>query len=316
MWRVNARTGAKEWVPDPDNSPQNNTGSFTPEAAASQPVGTPTSPITPRGQGGDPSLMQSWYDPSAATLGQRPGFAGEQYQKYDQRAQAADARQAPRVDYQNADQSRWFGNEGRGLYAQRALGFQSPAQLMMLEGLGRGMGANVGAAASARGGPQMQAMAARNAVGQNLDMYTGGMNEYQRLRAQEMEAGRNKFFESTSGQRGIDIQRGQFGSDLELQQRAANDARMLGFSDLGQRTLENERDALIRQQELLFGNTEGAMSQQAQAEARQAQERQRSMDAALRATEGFGRAGMQVAGSQQPQPPRKRNPYDPYDPGY
>lgn len=300
-WQTNPRTGATEWIPDANNQPNgrmpNQEGSFTPEHAATRPLPAPTSPITPWGS--SPGTNQYWYDPSAALLGQQQGFAQQKFNEYDQRGLAADARQAPQADYRSANETRMYGNEGRGLMAQRMLGLgMSPGQQMLQQGYQDTTGANIGTAASARGGPQMAAMAARNAQGLNANALTDYSNRNALLRAQEMEAGRNAFFGATSGQRGMDVGRAQWQSDQDLMQRAANDQRLIGFMGLGQQTLEGERNALINQQGLLFGNTTSTQSEMARDSAQRQQEQQQATNQALGYMQGAAQTGTGIAAAR------------------
>ena len=215
--------------------------------------GKPTDGFIGHGQGG-PISGTSIYDASAAALNRTPGYAYDRAAQYDARAAHAEGRAAPPIETGLSNPSRADILNGIGMQASRAYGYQTPAQIMAARGIADTMGATSGIAASARGGPQMAALAARQAYGQNMGTYTQGQNELARLRAQEMEAGRQGFFDAASGLRGQDVGRAQFAGDFEHQSRAANDARSLSYYGLGQQLLENEREALMAQQQMNMGD--------------------------------------------------------------
>lgn len=199
------------------------------------------------------------YDPYAALLGRQPGFAEAQAQRYAGMANDADARATPDINRNMSWGTRQQALQGIDMLQQRAMGIgMSPGEAMARRATTDSQNTQLGMAASARGGPQMAALAARNAQNQYQTLGTQGNLQAQQIRAQDMENARSQLFQATSGLRGQDIGAAQFASNLDLQNRAANDKRAMTMLGMEQNTWNNQRDALMQQQGLLLGDQENA----------------------------------------------------------
>jgi hypothetical protein len=248
------------------------------------------------------------YDPNAALLGRQKGFAERQANWYESAAGMADQRQAPLMDRTQDLQSRGYATEGIGMLGQRALGLgMSPGMAMAQRAGMDAQGAQMGMAMSARGGPAMQAMAARNASAQMQGIGTNTALQMQQLRAQEMDAARQRLFEATSGLRGQDIGQAQMQSDLNLQNRAANDQRSIQLYGMEQGTWENQRNALMAQQQMLLGDTAESQARLDRQAAANDEQQRRMTNMAVGTAQGALQGGINWAansggGTPQPRP--------------
>lgn len=181
-----------------------------------------------------------------------PGSSGAERDvaRYQSMGAQAAGRAAPQSQFQGAnygmaDQAR--GEQASALQMQRqaAMG-NAPSRAELLQGkvTDDAINSQMALAASARGGPGAQALAARMAGTNAATMQQAGARDLSALRADEMARARGEYMQGATGIRGQDVQQSQydasaanqsnqFNAQAQLASRGQNDAQQMGYEKLG-----------------------------------------------------------------------------------
>ncbi len=205
--------------------------------AAYEGVKALTSDSTPDAD--DAAQQKVWDDEEAQKrdhdfqFGGNAGAAARQSSKYEGKGQDWMDQKAPGVDYGLGDQSRTSQRDALGLMQGAANGTApSQAAILMRQGNDQAMANQQSLAAGARG-PAALALAQQQAAGNVSAMSTTNQNNMGALRAQEMAQARGAYGNMATGMRGQDDSRSQYGSDLEMRQRALAQQGQMGYDQMG-----------------------------------------------------------------------------------
>lgn len=228
--------------------------------------------------------------------GGRGDLADSEANYYRHMGQGFGNRQAPTTDYSLADQSRGQESNALGLQQAAAMGqMPSVAAIQQQQGLNQAMGMNSSMAASARGGGNSQALAARSALAGNADMQQQAVNSAAALRAQEMADARGAYMGGAMGMGNQDIGRAQYGSTLAQNQMFGNDKAQLAAEGLRGNVFHEVNVGNNAEQDRLAQNT-GQNSQLSAGVARDNAKLQAEEDARhdQRTAQGIGAAGTAI----------------------
>lgn len=200
-------------------------------------------------------------------------FGAENYNKgREQQARAIDNRSAFQADYAQANQDRVAAQQARegqlqagGLMMARATGqVPSIAGMQAQQDMQRAVAAQASQAASARG-PAGLALAQQGAANNIANAQAGISGQAQINAANERLAAEQAAFGAMSGMRGQDYQsqaqaagQAQFQTGMQAQNRAANDARAMGYAQMGHQALGQEQQGRLQMQNILAGGTANA----------------------------------------------------------
>jgi hypothetical protein len=216
-----------------------------------------------------PSFGESkQYDPNASNYGGQPGGRAAYTAQMDARRQGIEGRGAFQANYQQADADRRRGLQARGqqgeaaqLMMNRATGATpSIAQMQADRQMGQMQAQQAAQAASARGAGGL-ALAQQNAAN-NVANAAGAISNQAQINAanERMQAEQNAFG-AFSTMRGGDLSsqgqaanQAQFQAQMQQTNRDANDARAMGYEQLGARANEAELNAKMQQQGQLAGS--------------------------------------------------------------
>jgi hypothetical protein len=184
------------------------------------------------------------------------GYGGTAQPEFRAQAGAIDARQAPLADYSQAEQARELSLLARGdqsdalqMYRAAAAGTgPSAAQAQLRAGIDASTAAAMASARSVQGSGAQRAAAAANALDLASAANQGAAAQAAQLRAQEMQAAMAGYGSLATNVRagdmglaGQDAARAQFQADQRLRSRQANDARAMGYEELGARASERSQ---------------------------------------------------------------------------
>jgi hypothetical protein len=203
------------------------------------------------------------YDPRAANFG---AHGADNYAAGKaQQAQAIDRRTAYQADYGQANQDRQLAMQARegqqqaaGLMMNRATGAApSIAGMQAQQDMNRAQAAQASAAASARG-PAGLALAQQGAANNTANAQAQISGQAQVNAANERLQAEQAAFGAASGMRGQDYQsqaqaagQAQFQTGMQMQNRGMNDARAMGYEQMGHQALGQEQQGLLQQQAML-----------------------------------------------------------------
>lgn len=150
--------------------------------------------------------------------------------RLDSERQAIDARQAPQLDYGQADQARGLLLESQQGYGDVISG-KAPSLAAQQMAAGQAQAAQQGyqMAASARGGAGNQLLAQRAAQRQAGDASLGVARDTSMLRSQEVASARQGQAQTAQALLGADMARQQQFGQMQMQQRELNDQRAYGL---------------------------------------------------------------------------------------
>jgi hypothetical protein len=231
------------------------------------------------------------YDESKYQYGGYKAGAQNERANLNYRREQVEDREAPAVDRGDAMQSRGFQYSGLGQMGAAQAGQTKDMQLLESAATGgqpsraeilgkqmsdRALRSQVSAAGNVRGGPGAAAAAYRTAsqgaMSQRADMAQGTQAE----RAAELErargtysgamgGARRDFAGAAQGVRGQDENAAQFGASHELASRQTNDARAMGYEQMGQQINRDQLGAGIEQQKIAATSQMGASTLNADA---------------------------------------------------
>lgn len=263
--------------------------------------------------------------------GGHQGLADSEANHYRQMANSYGSRQAPTTDYTLANQDRGQQQSALGLQQSAAMG-QAPsvAAIQQQQGLNQAMGMNQSMAASARGGGNSQALAARSALANNADMQQGAVNSAAMLRAQEMAQARGDYMSGAMGMGAQDMGRAQYESTLAQNQMFGNDKAQMAAEGLRGNVFSQVNQGNNAEQDRIAGNinqgnavNSGVAANNATAQAAEDQRHaQRTGDALTAGAKGLAPAFEQggVFGTKKPAMGQvvdpRQSPNDKIGPGY
>jgi hypothetical protein len=221
---------------------------------------------------------QAGYDPNAAYYGGTANGLQDTQNRLQQGRQAADMRGAFQANYGQADTDRNMNLQARGGQQQvanmmlaRARGqVPSIAQMQADRQMQQAAAAQTSAAASARG-PAALALAQQNAAANTAASQANISGQAQVNAAQEQQANEQNALGAFSTIRGGDAanqaqsaNQAQFQTQMQQANRDANDARAMGYEQLGERANEAALNARVQNQGILAGSYTSAAAQNQQ----------------------------------------------------
>jgi hypothetical protein len=229
-----------------------------------------------------PFTANPHFDSFASQFG---NYGAENYKEgREQQARQIDARQATLANYGQANQDRQMALQARegqlqagGLMMARATG-QTPsiAGMQAQQDMQRAVAGQASMAASARG-PAGLALAQQGAANNVANAQAGISGQAQINAANERLAAEQAAFGAMSGMRGQDYQgqgqsaqQAQFQAGMQAQNRAMNDARAMGYAQMGHQALGQEQQGRVQMQGIVAGNQQGTDAINAQVGAQNA----------------------------------------------
>lgn len=170
-----------------------------------------------------------------ANYGNDPDYQAKKQAYYDQQTAAAQARQAPTLDWSQANQAAGLQNSAAQSYQGVLNGTQpSLAQQQMQAGLQQANADASSQAASIRGGGSNAVLAAQGAAQQDFQRQMATNAQAGMLRAQELDQARGGLGGLASNMRGQAQQQTEYGGTLQQNQMQINDAAANNWQKLNQ----------------------------------------------------------------------------------